>query len=118
MAAHAGDLSEMGDSVALDTDGPDIAPDQKEAIRRPMGHVTDTASFHLSREVFINPGTSLFGMTFEAGVDIEFIPRPQAGPCPGPMGSMAVGTFHGPFQNFVPGGKVEFRLHILMAGKA
>jgi hypothetical protein len=93
MAIHAGEPWEMGLTMAFETESPNIPTDQKETIWRSVGSVADLTPFHFYREMLKNPGTSLFRMTFKTGIDIEFIPCSQAGPCPTSVRSMAIRAF-------------------------
>jgi hypothetical protein len=118
MAVHTGLRIIHMLAMALNTDPADIASGQEEPIRRPVRSVADRATLNLQSRMFKDPGTLLLRVTFKADVHIEFIPCPQAGPCPGPVGRVAVRTFHGSVQYPVPGGKRELSPHFLVAGEA
>jgi hypothetical protein len=77
-------------AVAFQADGPNFTTDQKESIQRSMGCMADRAPFHFDREVFKDPGASLFRVTLKTDVVIKFIPFFQTGPCPGPVRGMTV----------------------------
>jgi hypothetical protein len=115
MTIHTGKLWKVGLTMTFKTDAPDIAADQKEAICRSMGSMTDGTSFCFHGEMFEDPGASLFRMTFETDIDIKLIPCPQTAPCAGPMGSMAIRALQCPFQDSMTGRKVELRFDLLMA---
>ena len=104
----------MGLTMALETDGPDIATDQKETIGRPVGGVTDLTPFYLYREMFKNPGTSLLRMAFKAGIDIKLVPCPQVGPCPSPVRRVTIRAFHGALYYPMVVGEIKFGLNVQM----
>ena len=57
-------------------------------------------------------------MAFETGfVFCNDARLSQAGPFTGPMGGVAIRTFHCPLEDFVRIGKIEFRFDILVAGE-
>lgn len=105
-------------AMALNADPSDIPVGQKETIGRTVGIVTGAASLKLYRRMFEDPGASFLRMTAETDIDIKFIPSPQTGPGPCPVGGMAVRAGHGPLQHLVPGGKIKLEFHFLVAGKA
>lgn len=74
MAIHAGKPWKMGLTVTFETDGPNIAADQKKTIWRPMGSVADLTPFHFYRKVLKDPGTPFLRMTFKTDIHIKFIP--------------------------------------------
>jgi len=105
--------------MTLKTEGLLIGDDQKKSIGRPMSHVADAASLHLHRHMFEDPGTPLLCVAFKTDIVIrKFVPFLEACPRPGPVGGMAIRTFHRPLHDSVIDGKIEFRLYILMARDA
>ena len=105
--------------MTLKTEGLFSGNDQKKSIGRPMSHVADAASFHLHRHMLEDPGTSLLCMTFETDIVVrKFVPFLEACPRPGPVGGMAIRTFHCPLHDSMIDGKIEFRLYVLMARDA
>jgi hypothetical protein len=60
--------------MALNTDSSHIPVGQEESVRRPVGKMADGASFHLDGGMFKDPGASLLGMAFKAGIDIVINP--------------------------------------------
>jgi len=95
-------------SVAIDTDRvrevaspmtfgaqvPRITADEHKSIDGSMGLVTDGASFHLLREMLVDPRPTLFRMTFKAGflLGIE-VGLTQARPLARSVRTVAVRTF-------------------------
>jgi hypothetical protein len=105
--------------MTLKTEGLLIGDDQKKSIGRPMSHVADAASLHLHRHMFEDPGAPLLCMAFKTDIVIrKFVPFLEACPCPGPVGGMAVRTFHRPLHDSMIDGKIEFGLYVLMTREA
>lgn len=120
MAVHARrECGKVTIPMALKTKGRLIGDDQKKSIGRPMSHVADAASFHLHRHMLEDPGTSLLCMAFETDIVIrKFVPFLETCPRPGPVGGMAIRTFHCPLHHSMIDGKIEFGLYVLMARHA
>jgi hypothetical protein len=101
--------------VTLETEGANVRPDQEKTVGRPVGDVTDAASFCLDGQMLENPGASFFRMALKTRVHVELIPLFKA--CSGPrsMRSMAIRTFYRPLDDSMVGGEVKLGLNVLMA---
>ena len=102
-------------TVALNADAADIPVGEKKTVGGAVGIMTNGASFVLYRRMLEDPRASLFGMTLETDVNIEFIPAPEVRPGARAMGRVAVRTQDCSLQHFVPGWKKEFELDFPMA---
>ena len=84
-----------------------------------MGDVADTASLHLHRHMFEDPGTSLLCVAFKTGIVIrKFVPFFKACPRPGPVGGMAISAFDCPPHDSMVDGEIELGFDILVARNA
>lgn len=99
----------MAPPVALRTQGLDVTAIEQEAIGRSVGCMTAAASFTFLGKVLINPGSPLFRVAFETGfVFCNNAGFTQAGPLTRSMGTVAIGTFDFPLDDFMRIGKIEF----------
>jgi hypothetical protein len=117
MAIDARPSWEMRLAVTLHTEGPDVAANQKELVRRPMGSVANVAPFELLCPMLENPGSSLFRVALIANVSIKFVHFYEASAISASMGCMTVRTFQCPSDDPMIVWKIKLGLNLSMAGE-